>query len=127
MFEPDQRQFRDAALWEGRKPCGAPTVSLAEILAAFSYALDLTEGQPEGHSIRCGWIETMLAHRIGLAGPALWGVFYAATAADRALAIIGEEVGKAVDPDCYRALCSVVTGDAPLPVMPAVLARPFSG
>lgn len=38
-------------------------VSLAELLGAFSYALDLTEGQPAGHSVRCCWIGS----QIGLA------------------------------------------------------------
>lgn len=35
--------------------------SLAEILGAFSYALDLTEGQPEGHSLRTCWIASQMA------------------------------------------------------------------
>jgi hypothetical protein len=34
----------------------AAQVSRAELLAAFSYALDLTEGQPAGHSLRSCWI-----------------------------------------------------------------------
>ena len=34
----------------------AKSLSLAELLGAFSYALDLTEGQTPGHSIRACWI-----------------------------------------------------------------------
>ena len=35
--------------------------SLSEILCAFSYALDLTEGQPAGHSLRSCWIASKIA------------------------------------------------------------------
>ena len=31
----------------------------SEVVAAFTYALDLTEGQPPGHSIRSCFIATM--------------------------------------------------------------------
>jgi HD-GYP domain-containing protein (c-di-GMP phosphodiesterase class II) len=51
--------------------------SLAEILGAFSYALDLTEGQPAGHSIRACWIGTKLAQAIGLEGDELHDIYYA--------------------------------------------------
>jgi putative nucleotidyltransferase with HDIG domain len=51
--------------------------TLAGILSAFSYALDLTEGQPAGHSIRSCWIGTQLAQAMGLTGDALYDVYYA--------------------------------------------------
>jgi len=48
----------------------APTRSmqmpLAELLGAFSYALDLTEGQPAGHCIRACWIGSHIGRKIGL-------------------------------------------------------------
>jgi HD-GYP domain-containing protein (c-di-GMP phosphodiesterase class II) len=50
---------------------------LAGILGAFSYALDLTEGQPAGHSLRACWIGTALAARLGFAGEALADIYYA--------------------------------------------------
>ena len=31
-------------------------IRLAELLSALSYALDLVEGQPAGHCVRCCWI-----------------------------------------------------------------------
>lgn len=40
--------------------------SLAQILGAFSYALDLTEGQPAGHSVRSCWIGSQIGIAIGL-------------------------------------------------------------
>ena len=30
----------------------ATTITLAELVGAFSYALDITEGQPAGHCVR---------------------------------------------------------------------------
>jgi putative nucleotidyltransferase with HDIG domain len=50
---------------------------LSEILGAFSYALDLTEGQPAGHSIRSCWIGTQIAMALGLKGDTLRDVYYA--------------------------------------------------
>ena len=44
----------------------AGSLRLAEILAALSKALDLTEGQPQGHCIRCGYIGVHIARQIGL-------------------------------------------------------------
>lgn len=50
---------------------------LSEILGAFSYALDLTEGQPAGHSIRACWIGTQVAMALGLNGEKLRDIYYA--------------------------------------------------
>jgi putative nucleotidyltransferase with HDIG domain len=50
---------------------------LGEILAAFSYALDLTEGQPAGHSIRAAWIGTFVGLAAGLRGTELSDCTYA--------------------------------------------------
>jgi HD-GYP domain-containing protein (c-di-GMP phosphodiesterase class II) len=55
----------------------AQTTALSDILGAFSYALDLTEGQPEGHSLRCTWIAMRLADVLGIAGPARRDLDYA--------------------------------------------------
>jgi HD-GYP domain-containing protein (c-di-GMP phosphodiesterase class II) len=41
-------------------------VRRSEVIAAFTYALDLTEGQPQGHSIRCCFIAATLARELGL-------------------------------------------------------------
>lgn len=50
---------------------------LAEVLAAFSYALDITEGQPEGHCVRASWIAGHIGRQIGLAGHDLAELHYA--------------------------------------------------
>ena len=51
-------------------------IPLAEVLGAFSYALDLTEGQPEGHCLRTCWIGTHIGQEIGLQGIELWELYY---------------------------------------------------
>ncbi len=68
MFQSPQCHFQSDA---------GNVTSLSEILSAFSYALDLTEGQPAGHSIRACWIGTKLAQAIGMSDAALRDVYYA--------------------------------------------------
>jgi HD-GYP domain-containing protein (c-di-GMP phosphodiesterase class II) len=68
----DQYPFR-----AGARSAGAPSAALSDILGAFSYALDLTEGQPEGHSLRCTWIAMRLADAIGIEGAARRDLYYA--------------------------------------------------
>ena len=58
-------------------PGSTPTAALSDILGAFSYALDLTEGQPEGHSLRCTWIAMRLADAIGITGTEKRDLYYA--------------------------------------------------
>jgi putative nucleotidyltransferase with HDIG domain len=57
--------------------CAASTVMLSEVLGAFSYALDMTEGQPEGHCVRACWIGLHLGQAIGLGEDQLWELYYA--------------------------------------------------
>ena len=54
----------------------AATVHRAELLAAFSHALDLTEGQPEGHCIRACWIGAQIGRAIGLTEAELGELYY---------------------------------------------------
>ena len=68
MFQPHSDEF---ALGSKNQS------NLSEILSAFSYALDLTEGQPAGHSIRAAWIGTCLADAIGISGDQLSDISYA--------------------------------------------------
>ena len=41
-------------------------IRLAEMLGALSHALDMTEGQPAGHCVRCCWIGMHIGREIGL-------------------------------------------------------------
>lgn len=49
---------------------------LAELIGALSYALDITEGQPEGHCVRCCLIGMRLGRQLGLPEPALAELYY---------------------------------------------------
>ena len=51
-------------------------VHRAEVLAAFSYALDLTEGQPQGHSVRSCWIGMQVGRSLGLRSSELDDLYY---------------------------------------------------
>ena len=52
-------------------------VRLSEVISALSYALDLTEGQPEGHSVRTCLIGMRIGRQIGLEAEARSSLFYA--------------------------------------------------
>lgn len=52
-------------------------LSQAHVLGALSFALDLTEGQPAGHSIRACWIAMQLGRDIGLGEADLRDLYYA--------------------------------------------------
>lgn len=52
------------------------TTSLAEILASFSHALDMTEGQPAGHSMRACLIGSRIGRAIGLSPAERHDLFY---------------------------------------------------
>ena len=55
----------------------AKVVRLAEILGALSRALDLTEGQPPGHCVRCCWIGVSVGRAMGLPERDLRDLYYA--------------------------------------------------
>ena len=52
-------------------------VRLSEVISALSYALDLTEGQPEGHSVRTCLIGMRIGREMGLDAEARSSLFYA--------------------------------------------------
>ena len=49
---------------------------LAELLGALSHALDITEGQPRGHCVRCCWIGIHVGRQIGLSDALLSDLYY---------------------------------------------------
>ena len=57
--------------------CSGPGLSQAEVLGSLTYALDLTEGQPAGHSIRACWIAMRLGQTIGLSPIDMRELYYA--------------------------------------------------
>lgn len=58
------------------QPKAQTDFALAEIISALTYALDLTEGQPAGHCIRCCWIGFHIGQRIGMDPATLWDLYY---------------------------------------------------
>ena len=59
------------------QPSSADTrLLLSEVIGAFSYALDLTEGQPPGHCLRACWIGVHVGKELGLDAAALWDLYY---------------------------------------------------
>ncbi|HWJ37406.1 MAG TPA: HD domain-containing phosphohydrolase [Sphingomicrobium sp.] len=49
---------------------------MAELVGAFSYALDITEGQPAGHCVRSCWIGSHVGRVIGLSSVGLHDLYY---------------------------------------------------
>lgn len=65
-----------------RQPTETGTVRLAEVLSALTYALDLTEGQRPGHTLRAAAIAMRLGGELRLAPELLGCLYYAALLKD---------------------------------------------
>lgn len=51
-------------------------LSLPELYTALSYALDITEGQPRGHSVRCCWIGVHIGRKLSFKEEELGELYY---------------------------------------------------
>ena len=51
-------------------------LKLSELMGALSHALDITEGQPEGHCVRCCWIGMHIGQQLALPTEQLWELYY---------------------------------------------------
>jgi HD-GYP domain-containing protein (c-di-GMP phosphodiesterase class II) len=51
-------------------------LKLSELISALSHALDITEGQPAGHCIRCCWIGMHIGEKLGMPTERLWELYY---------------------------------------------------
>lgn len=49
---------------------------LSELISALSHSLDITEGQPKGHCVRCCWIGMHIGRQIGLDERQQWELYY---------------------------------------------------
>ena len=75
----------DSSVTDPREPDtlrAADSVRISEVLAALSFALDLTEGQPMGHSLRTNLIAQWLADRFGLSMRQRTDLYYASLLKD---------------------------------------------
>ena len=52
------------------------TLSLSELISALTAALDMTEGQPKEHSLRCCWIGMHLGKQLNLSEGELYDLFF---------------------------------------------------
>jgi HD-GYP domain-containing protein (c-di-GMP phosphodiesterase class II) len=53
------------------------SITLSELLSALSHALDLTEGQPAGHCVRCSRIGVEIGREVGLIEEEIAELYYA--------------------------------------------------
>jgi hypothetical protein len=53
-----------------------PQLRLAELIGALSHALDMTEGQPPGHCVRCCWIGMHVGRALGLDSRIMPDLYY---------------------------------------------------
>ncbi|NDP49273.1 MAG: HD domain-containing protein [Sulfuriferula multivorans] len=51
-------------------------LSLSSIIGSLSYALDLTEGLPAGHSLRCCWVGMHVGRQLGMDSETLSHLYY---------------------------------------------------
>jgi len=71
------KTFHPAPLLKRKYEGPKRTVRISQILSALSYALDLTEGRPMGHSVRSCMIGMRLGEEIGLSAAEQSDLYYA--------------------------------------------------
>jgi putative nucleotidyltransferase with HDIG domain len=86
-------------------------VQLSEIISALSYALDLTEGQPMGHSVRACMIGMRLAQQIGLGQAEQADLYYALLLKDAGCSSNASRLFHILNADEIRAKGDVKTTD----------------
>ena len=59
------------------RPAHLSDITLSELLGALSHALDLTEGQPAGHCVRCSRIGVAIGREIGLGETGIAELYHA--------------------------------------------------
>ena len=94
------------------EPSQAPSSILqSEIISALSYALDLTEGQPMGHSVRACMIGMRLAQQIGVSPAGQADLYYALLLKDAGCSSNASRLFHILNADEIRAKGDVKTTD----------------
>ncbi len=92
-------------------PNRTPQLHLSEIISALSYALDLTEGQPLGHSVRSCVIGMRLAQEIGMDAPQQRDLYYALLLKDAGCSSNSSKMAHLLGSDDIRAKRDVKVTD----------------
>src|ERR1700722_10109597 len=87
------------------------SIRLSEIISALSYALDLTEGQAMGHSVRSCVIGMRLAQQVGLGGNEQPDLYYALLLKDAGCSSNASRLFHILSTDEIRAKRDVKTTD----------------
>ena len=84
---------------------------MSEIISALSYALDLTEGQPMGHSVRACMIGMRIAQQIGMSAEDQADLYYALLLKDAGCSSNASRLFHILNADEIRAKGDVKTTD----------------
>src|SRR3984885_7426963 len=87
------------------------SIRVSEIISALSYALDLTEGQPVGHSVRSCMIGMRLATQIGLPASEQADLYYALLLKDAGCSSNSSRLFHILNADDIRAKGDLKTKD----------------
>lgn len=89
----------------------AEDLRFSEVLSALSFALDLVEGQPEGHTVRSCWVGMRIANRLGLDEERRSALFYALLLKDAGCSSNASKMSTFFDADDMEAKKRVKTVD----------------
>src|SRR5947209_6891534 len=87
---------------------GAP-LRLSEVVSALSYALDITEGQPEGHAVRTCMIGMRIAREIYLSPKQKTALFYALLLKDLGCSSNASKIAHLFGSDDRKTKCDLKT------------------
>lgn len=104
----DDSRVHDAVRFSHRSPT---EIRLSEVIASLSYALDLTEGQPEGHAIRSCLIGMRIAEDFGLGAERCSALYYALLLKDLGCSTNASRLCELYGADDLTAKCNLKTVD----------------
>jgi len=90
---------------------GLPSIRVSELISALSYALDLTEGRPMGHSVRSCVIGMRIAEEIGLPKSGQADLYYALLLKDAGCSSNSSRLYHILNADDIRAKGDLKTKD----------------
>src|SRR5580700_10040268 len=88
-----------------------PAFRVSEIISALSYALDLTEGRPMGHSVRACLLGMRIGQQIGLPAEAQGDLYYALLLKDAGCSSNSSRLFHILNADDLRAKGDLKTKD----------------